>query len=141
MADKKKDPLMEDAGTIEGAAKAAEAIEKLAALRDNVGSFTYTFKKPFTYEGHTFETLTFAWDTLTGADSLSIESVMQRRGKTLVAPAYTGDYLVGMAVRACTERDAEGNRVVNEQTIRGMPLGAFQAICNAARDFLLVTSL
>lgn len=143
MADKakQKDPLIEEVESTEDSAKAAEAIEELAKLRGNVNSFTYSFKEPFTFEGHTFETLIFDWSRLTGADSLAIENVIVRRGKTLVAPAYTGDYLVGMAVRACTERDEEGHRVVNEQTLRALPLGAFRKICNAARDFLLVSSL
>lgn len=142
MADnKKKDPLTEEVESTEDNAKAAEAIEELAKLRGDVNSFTFQFKEPFTFEGHTFETLTFDWSRLTGADSLAIENVIVRRGKTLVAPAYTGDYLVGMAVRACTERDPEGHRVVNEQTLRALPLGAFRKICNAARDFLLVSSL
>lgn len=142
MADnKKKDPLTEEVESTEDNAKAAEAIEELAKLRGDVNSFTFQFKEPFTFEGRTFETLIFDWSRLTGADSLAIENVIVRRGKTLVAPAYTGDYLVGMAVRACTERDAGGNRVVTEQTLRALPLGAFRKICNAARDFLLVSSL
>ena len=141
MAEAKKDPLMEDVSSIEDAAKAAEVIEELAKLRGNgnIGSYTYTFRKPFTYEGRTYETLTFDWDQLTGADSLAIENSITKRGRTLVIPAYTGEYLVGMAVRACTERTEDGRRVVGEQLIRALPLGAFQSICNAARDFLLVT--
>ena len=129
---KKKDPLTEEVESTEDNAKAAEAIEELAKLRGDVNSFTFQFKEPFTFEGRTFETLTFDWSRLTGADSLAIENNQ---------PAYTGDYLVGMAVRACTERDAGGNRVVTEQTLRALPLGAFRKICNAARDFLLVSSL
>lgn len=136
-----KNPVIDNIDSTEGAAKMAEAIEKLAALREGIGSFTYSFKEPFAYEGRTSETLTFDWSRLTGADSLAIENGMVRRGKTLVAPAYTGDYLVGMAVRACTERDAGGNRVVTEQMLRALPLGAFRKICDAARDFLLFASM
>ena len=81
--------------------------------------------------------MTFDFDALTGNDSLAIENEMLAHGKTLVLPAYTGEYLTGMAARACTERSADGKRVVGTDTIRALPLGDFQAICGRSRTFLL----
>jgi hypothetical protein len=127
---------------VEEMAAAAEKIEEEAkAASTGSGSYTHVFRKPFAYEGRTYEELTFDWDGLTGNDSLAIEKEVTSRGQTLVVPAYTGTYLVGMAARACTERDDNGRRVVGTDTIRAMPLGDFQRICNRARNFLLRSGL
>ena len=47
----------------------------------------------------------FFWGALTGEDHEAIEGDMVRHGQTLMVPAFTGPYLAGMAVRACTNRD------------------------------------
>lgn len=39
-----------------------------------VGTYTHIFRTPFTWEGHTFEELTFDFASLTGGDSLAIEN-------------------------------------------------------------------
>lgn len=135
MSDTKKPQA--DVGPIEAAAQAAEALEKAAGLENSIGVYTHNFKKPFSYAGKTFDTLTFNWEGLTGNDSLAIENEILSKGKTLVVPAYTGEYLTGMAARACTERDEKGARVVGTDTIRALPLGDFQTICGRARTFLL----
>lgn len=122
---------------VELAAKAAEAMEKAASLESNVGSYVHKFKKPFSYQGQTFEELSFDWDSLTGGDSLAIENEMRAHGVTLVLPAYTGEYLAGMAARACTARNEAGKRVIGTDAIRAMSLGDFQKICGRARTFLL----
>lgn len=123
-------------------AAAAEEIEKQAkAAGMGTNAYTHIFRKSFAYEGRTYEELTFDWESLTGNDSLAIENEVVAKGKTLVVPAYTGEYLVGMAARACTERDEKGKRVVGTDTIRAMPLGDFQKICNRARNFLLRAGL
>lgn len=132
----------DEAGEITDMAAAAEMIEKQAeAAGVGTGAYTHIFRKPFSYEGRTHEELTFDWESLTGNDSLAIENEVVAKGKTLVVPAYTGEYLVGMAARACTERDERGKRVVGTDTIRAMPLGDFQKICNRARNFLLRAGL
>ena len=122
---------------IEMAAKAAEEAVKAAGGNVDIGTYTHTFKRPFSYNGNTFDSMTFDFDALTGNDSLAIENEMLAHGKTLVLPAYTGEYLTGMAARACTERSADGKRIVGTDTIRALPLGDFQAICGRARTFLL----
>lgn len=125
-------------------AKAAEEIEEKAKEAEAAGvdfsTYTHHFKKPFTYAGRTFDKLTFDWESLTGRDSLAIESELSMKGKTLVLPAYTGEYLVGMAARACTERD-DGKRVAGTDMLQAMPLGDFQKICGRARNFLLRSGL
>lgn len=64
-----------------------------------------------------------------------------RRGKTLVTPEFTGEFLCGMAVRACTGRTQDGFRILNADAMKAMPLRDFQVICKKARDFLLRAGL
>ena len=103
--------------------------------------YTHYFKRPFTYQDRTVESLTFDWDTLSGRDSLAIEWELRAKNITLVIPAYTGEYLVGIAARACTDRTEEGKRFVGTDMIQAMPLGDFQQITNRARNFLIRAGL
>ncbi len=122
---------------LETAAEAAAKLEEAAAKEPDITNYIHTFKKPFIYQGHTYETLTFNWGALTGNDHLEIESELLMRGKTLVSPEFSGDFLCRMAARACTERDADGFRTVSADTLKAMPMREFQMICKRARSFLL----
>ena len=123
-------------------AEAAEQIEADALAEEpDSERYTHYFKRPFTYEGRTVETLTFDWDTLSGRDSLAIERDLRTKNITLVIPAYTGEYLVGMAARACVDRTEEGKRFVGTDMIQAMPLGDFQQITKQARNFLIRAGL
>lgn len=118
-----------------GAAAAAEQ-EAAARAEPDAGVSVHRLSRPLQWEGRTYETLTFRWDTLTGVDHIEIETGLLMRGKTLVVPEYTSDYLCGMAVRACTERDEKGNRALTEMALKTLPLGDFLDICGEARSFL-----
>ena len=59
------------------------------------------------------------------------------KGRTLVSPAFTGDFLAGMAARACTERDEKGKNLIDGQAVMEMAMADFQAITRKARNFLL----
>lgn len=133
MAEKKE---LDMAAVQEDAEEAARVAEE-ARKEPETGSYTHTFKKPFQWKERTFESLTFDWTTLTGRDHLEIESEMMMKGRTLVSPAFSGDFLAGMAARACTERNEKGQRVIDGKAIMEMPLGDFQAITRKARGFLL----
>lgn len=122
---------------INTAAEQAEEVENQAQDEPDEGSYTHTFKRPFTYQGVTIETLTFDWDALTGEDHVAIENELVMRGKTLVVPEFTGEFLYGMAVRACVDRTPDGFRVLDRSAMKAMPLRDFQAICKKARSFLL----
>ena len=123
-------------------AEAAEQIEADALEKEpDSERYTHYFKRPFTYQGRTVETLTFDWDTLSGRDSLAIERELRAKNITLVIPAYTGEYLVGMAARACVDRTEEGKRFVGTDMIQAMPLGDFQQITKQARYFLIRAGL
>ena len=111
--------------------------EAAAAALKEEPVYVHTFKKPFTWEGKTVESLAFDWDSLTGADYAAIEDRMIRRGRTLVTPAFTGTFLAGMAVRACTARDKAGKKIVDEPFLRALPIRDYKEVLEKARGFLL----
>lgn len=117
-------------------AEAAAEQEAAALAEPDTGISVHRFSRPLQWEGRTYETLTFQWNTLSGRDHLEIENGLLARGKTLVVPEYTGDYLCGMAVRACTERDEKGRRVLPPAALQTLPLGDFLDVCGEARGFL-----
>ena len=143
--DEMKNYLTEDGDPeMERLAEQAKALEDAAKEEAAAGGwerFTHTFPEPFTYEGKTFDSLTFDWGKLTGKDSLAIESeIVFRTGRAVVNAKFSGEYLVGMAVRACTSRTADGKRP-DRDTLLSLPLGVFQKICGSARNFLMLSEL
>ena len=126
-----------DMNGVEEDAKNAQMEQEAAKKEPDVGSYTHTFKRPFLWKGTAYKSLTFQWDGLSGKDHLEIENEILMKGRTLVSPAFTGDFLAGMAARACTERDEKGKRVIDGQAIVEMPMADFQAITRRARSFLL----
>lgn len=120
----------------EDAAKAAEKQAEQAQTGPDMGRYTHVFSVPFTYEGETYERLTFQWDDLTGKDSLDIERELRGHGVTVVVAEYTPEYLAALAARACTCRDSSGKRTVSMYTLQALPLRDFRAICAQARRFL-----
>lgn len=122
--------------SLESAAEAAAALDAEAKASPDVMTYTHTFKKPFEFRGHTVTELTFDWGGLTGADHQAIEDDLRRHGLTLVVPSFTGEFLEGMAVRACTNRDANGIRIVDMDLLRALPIRDYQQIYMSARRFL-----
>ena len=120
----------------EGPDAAVEA-EREANAEPDIGTYTHTFKNPVNYQGTIIEELTFDWGKLTGADHLEIENELLMRGKTLVTPEFSCDFLWRMATRACTMRDDNGVRVLRPDSSKFVPIRDFQVICKRARSFLL----
>lgn len=129
------------AAGVESAAEAAAALAAEAKAEPDAMTYTHTFDEPFEFRGHTVTELTFNWGGLTGEDFEAIEDDMLRRGKTLVTPSFTGAFLAGMAVRACTDRDANGIRIVDADMLRALPIRDYQKIYMSARRFLLRSGL
>lgn len=144
MDERKKQLPEDDDPEMEQLAEQAKALEEAAKEEAAAGGwerFTHIFPEPFTYEGKTFDSLTFDWGKLTGKDSLAIESeIVFRTGRAVVNAKFSGEYLVGMAVRACTSRTADGQRP-DRNTLLALPLGVFQKICGSARNFLMLSEL
>lgn len=104
------------------------AAEQEAAESTSV--VTIQLSHPITYESNTYQELSFDFDRLSGEDSLSIENELQAQGKFVVAAAFSGEYLVRMAARACTAP-------IGQDLIRALPISDYNRIRNAARSFLL----
>ena len=121
----------------ETAAAEATTAENMAKTEEDISTYTHTFSPPFPFQGVPHETLTFNWGALTGADHLAIENELLFRGKTLVTPEFTGDFLCGMAVRACVDRNPDGLRTLDQDGMKSLPMRDFQKICKKARAFLL----
>lgn len=122
---------------IKKSAEEAVKEEQKAIEQGDVGSYTHIFKKPFTHEGTTYDKLTFDFESLSGNDSLAVGRELLSIGITLVSKEFNDDYLVGMAARACTYRDDDGNRKVSRHTIAAMPWADFNKVCKETRSFLL----
>lgn len=119
------------------AAEEAARLEAEAKSGPDITTYTHTFEKPYEYQGRSITELTFDWGALTGEDHQAIESDMLRNGQTLVVPAFTGAFLMGMAVRGCTARDANGIRIVDADFMKKLPIRDYQKIYMSARRFLL----
>lgn len=108
------------------------AAEQEAA--ESTSIVTVQLSRPVAYENDTYRELSFDFDKLTGEDSLSIENELQAQGKFVVAPTFSGEYLVRMAARACTVK-------IGQDLIRALPISDYNRIRNAARSFLLHSEL
>ena len=113
-----------------------------AALKDapDPGTYTHRLKKPFTFDGKTVEEMHFDFDSLTGADTLAISAEINRRFKNLVLPHLSWEFMTLMAVRACTDRDEKGIRLVNEKLLQALPMRDYNTIVGKVRDFLLTSA-
>ena len=86
--------------------------------------------KPFVWEGKTYKTMTFDFGALTGEDSLAIEGEMLALGKLLIAPEFSGEYLLRMAAHACREN-------IGTDALKRLPMFHYNKIRSRARSFLL----
>lgn len=59
---------------------ALEAIQQ-EAVAGKLSGYTHTFDTPFTFEGRTYDTLTFDFSKLSGDDDIAIENELQALGK------------------------------------------------------------
>ena len=117
-----------------------EQVSQVEAALENApdpGTYTHRLKKPFTFDGKTVEEMHFDFDSLTGADTLAISAEMNRRFKNLVLPHLSWEFMTLMAVRACTDRDGKGIRLVNEKLLQALPMRDYNTIVGKVRDFLL----
>lgn len=117
-----------------------EQVSQVEAALENApdpGTYTHRLKKPFTFDGKTVEEMHFDFDSLTGADTLAISAEMNRRFKNLVLPHLSWEFMTLMAVRACTDRDNKGIRLVNEKLLQALPMRDYNTIVGKVRDFLL----
>lgn len=106
---------------------------------DSIDTYLHAFKRPFTYEGVTYDELYFDWGSLTGEDSLAIENECAMIGKTVIVPEISGEYKIRMAVRAC--QTIKNGKRLGLDAFKKMPMGDYNRICGKARSFLLRSGL
>ncbi len=94
--------------------------------------FTIELKKPVMYNDKEYKSLSFDFEKLTGKDGMAIEEELSQLGKAILVPALSGEYLVRMAARACTEK--VGSDIFDLLSIR-----EYNQIRTAARSFLLLS--
>lgn len=105
-----------------------------AEAKKSTDAYTHKFKRPFAYEGRTYDELTFDWDKCTGKDALDIEYECQALGKTVIVPTLSGEYLIRFAAKACTEK-------IGADALMLMSIKDYNVIRSQARSFLLSTEL
>lgn len=112
MADEKKNSAPETAEEIEGA-------------------YVHQFKTPFKWDGKEYDSLTFDFESLTGADVIKIIDEQSMLGGN-VAPIRQFDvhFQLGVAVRACNEK-------LGQDAYLAMKMGDLNKILDRARGFLL----
>ncbi len=113
---------------------AAEAEAAKAEAENRLFDYTHNFKKPFTYEGKTYETLSFDFGKLTGFDGIAIQEELDALGKPAIIPTTNANYLIRVAARAC-------DTLIGVDVLCAMPLFDFNKITGAARSFLLRSGL
>lgn len=112
-------------------------LEKEAAKAETEtteGAYVHVFRKPFTYENKTYETLTFDFAKLTGRDALAIQDELDAQGKAVLVKQMNDNYLLRVAVRACTTP-------IGTDVLSAAPLVEFNKIMKQARSFLLRSGL
>ena len=108
----------------------------VAEAENALNTYTHVFSTPFTFEGEVFTELSFDFGALTAADSLNIAAELQASGRPVIVPEFSGDYLIRMAMRACTSRKANGMKM-GIDAFQNLPLAAYVKIRSKARSFLL----
>ena len=103
-----------------------------AASKKAENLFTLKFKKPFTYESVEYDELQFDFESLTGKDSLEVEAELARRGTQVAVPAFSGEYIIRIAARACTAP-------IGYDAMLMMSLRDYNKIRSRARNFLMAS--
>jgi len=106
------------------------AVAEQEAAQDAGEQFVYKFKKPFTYNGKTYEELTFDYESLTGKDSLAVESELESKGIMVIVPSFSSAYLLRIAARACTNH-------IGTDVLEALPLKVYNRIRSKTRNFLM----
>lgn len=95
-------------------------------------NYTHVFKKPFEFEGKTYDKLTFDFEGLLGSDMIAVENEMIAVGEYVLSPEISTSFLSKMAARAAG---------VGSDLIEHLPIRDFGKIKNKSRDFLVITGL
>ena len=103
-----------------------------AETKKAVSLFTLKLKKTLSYEGTDYTELAFDFDGLTGKDSLEVERELAMRGIQVVVPAFSGEYIIRIAAKACTS--PLGSDAFEDMSIRD-----YNRLRSKVRNFLMAS--
>ncbi len=95
-----------------------------------IGVYVHKFRKPFKYEGETYDEMHFDLEGLSGQDIVDIENEMNLEKEFSIAAELSKNLQARIAAKAAG---------VNSELIKAMPIKDFNKITNEVRDFLLDT--
>lgn len=107
--------------------------EEQDAVQKNIdsGKRIVILKKPLNVLGTEYKELHFDFDSLTGKDSIAVETEIEMTTHvTVITPALNLEYLIRISVKACQEP-------ISRDDIVNMNLSDFNHIRNIARNFML----
>ena len=107
--------------------------EEQDAVQKNIdsGKRIVILKKPLNVLGTEYKELHFDFDSLTGKDSIAVETEIEMTTHvTVITPALNLEYLIRISARACDEP-------IGRDDILNMGLSDFNHIRNMARNFML----
>ncbi len=96
----------------------------------DTGKTPFKLRNPVLNNGEELRELTFDFEKLTGADALEIEAELSALGKAAAVPAFSSEYLVRMAMRACEQN-------VDLDFFRRISIADFNKIQSRTRFFLI----
>lgn len=105
-----------------------DAIEEKA--KNGQDCFVLELSSAFTFEGKTYRELRFDFNTLTGADFISISNEMAAHSRVMVSPAFSPEFISIMCAKACEVK-------VGADLIQALPLKQFNRLWTEGRNFLL----
>lgn len=111
----------------------AETENEKMKIEQPTQAYVHHFKTPLPYNKTSYQSLTFHWDKLTGKDYLAIERELAAMGRGFVSPEFSSDFLLRMAIRACSEK-------IGVDAFDDMAIADFNRIRNKARSFLLASA-
>lgn len=92
------------------------------------GVYRHTFSTPFSFEGKTWESMTFNFEKLTGRDIEKVEQEMHQENYNMIVPEVSKIFQTRIAARAAQ---------VGSDVIQSLPLKDYTKITGEARNFLL----
>lgn len=95
---------------------------------ENPGVYCHTFSSPFSFEGKTWESMTFNFEKLTGRDIEKVEQEMRQGNYNMIVPEVSKIFQARIAARAAQ---------VGSDVIQSLPLKDYTKITGEARNFLL----
>ena len=104
------------------------------AEENGTSVFTVQLRKPLNYNGKTYESLSFDFDALTGADALDVEQELAMKRIRYTSKSFNDQYAIHITVRACKEP-------IGVDAFKLLGYHDYVKITTKARNFILSAEL